>query len=371
MTDQPDPKSPDAAGRPASPQLDSAEPRALLTPYRLNEVLRLSNRVVMAPMTRCLADDDLVPTEAMAAYYARRADAGLIVSEGAVIRPDGQGYPNTPGIFTDEQVQGWRRVTDQVHAAGGKIFLQLWHVGRVSHPIYLDGQLPVAPSAVALTGRIHRTKDLEYGTPRALDADEIPDVVDAYATGAANALAAGFDGVEIHGANGYLIDQFLHRHTNRRDDAYGRSTEDLARFALEVVDAVVARVGRERAGLRLSPGAYHHTDAHRDDPAVFRYLLGELGPRGLAYVHTGIFDDSTTFDYLDGTATAFLRRHYNGTVIGCGCYTPESGARAIAAGAFDLLALGRPFIANPDLITRIRDNAPLTPYADAMLKTLD
>ena len=342
----------------------------LLKPLTLSEELTLKNRVLMAPMTRCVCDDDLVPTEAMAAYYGRRAGAGLIISEGAIIRLDGLGYPNAPGIFNQAQVDGWRPVTKRVHNGDGKIFLQLWHVGRVSHPAYLGGELPIAPSAIPLRGKVKRT-DLQYGTPRAFELDEIPPLVEAYAEGSSNALAAGFDGVELHGANGYLIDQFLHHHSNRRTDAYGGSPERMARFALEVVDAVVARIGSGRVGIRLSPGAYHYMDPDPNDPAVFRYLLVQLETRKLAYVHVGIFDDAMTFDELDGPAGAFLRRHYTGTLVGCGSYTPQRAARAITQGAFDLIALGRPFIANADLIEKIERNEPLVPYDESMLVELD
>lgn len=342
----------------------------LFEPYRLNDTLTLKNRIVMAPLTRSKADDDLVPTEEIAAYYARRADAGLIITEATIVRADGQGYPNTPGIFNAAQIEGWRRVTDGVHAKGGKMFLQAWHVGRVSHPVYLDGALPIAPSAVPLSGRVPRHDDLQYGTPRALDTEEIPSLVEAFAKGAANALEAGFDGVEIHGANGYLIDQFLHHHTNLRDDAYGGTIEKMTRFALDVVDAVVREIGSARTGIRLSPGAYVHMEPDPRDAAVFRHLLAQLSQRGLAYVHTGIFDDGMTFDYLGGSATAFLRQHYQGTVIACGSYSAESAAKAIREEAFDLVAIGRPFIANPDYISKIQEDRELTSYDESMLASL-
>jgi N-ethylmaleimide reductase len=343
----------------------------LLEPFALNDTIELANRIVMAPMTRCMADNELVPTSDMAAYYARRADAGLIITEATIVRPDGQGYPNTPGIYTDAQEEGWRPVTDLVHTRGGKIFLQLWHVGRVSHPFYLDGMQPVSASAVALEGPVKRAPGLEYGTPRALELAEIPTYVAAYAEGAARALRAGFDGVEIHGANGYLIDQFLHGTSNLRTDKYGGSIENRARFVLEVVDAVVDAVGADRTGIRLSPGAYHHMTAAPDDPKVFQHLLGELDRRQIAYVHTGIFDDSMQFNYLGGSATSFLRRHYPGTVIGCGSYTPASGSASIANGEFDLLAIGRPFIANADLVSRIREGEQLQTYDERMLAKLE
>jgi len=286
----------------------------LLLPYELSSALTLANRIAMAPMTRSMAGPGLIPTPAMAEYYARRATAGLLITEGAIVRADGQGYPDVPGIFTDAQVEGWREVTRRS---------------------YLGGELPIAPSAVALEGRVPRSGGLEYGTPREASTDEIQDVVDAYAGGAANALAAGFDGVEIHGANGYLIDQFLHHHTNRRDDGYGGSPAAMSRFALEVVDAVAARADAGRVGIRLSPGAYFNMESHPDDAKVFRHLLEELEKRSLAG------------------------------------FTPESAAAAVADDAVDLVAFGRGFIANPDLVARIRAGQALEPYDQEMLARLE
>ncbi len=343
----------------------------LFTPLDLADGLTLPNRIVMAPMTRCMAGDGLVPTEAMAAYYARRGAAGLIITEGTIVRPDGQGYPDTPGLFSEAQVAGWRRVVEAVHSAGGRLFCQLWHVGRVSHPTYLDGALPIAPSAVPLEGRVPRT-DLTYTTPRALALAEIPEVVAAYGTAATNAKAAGFDGVEIHGANGYLIDQFLHHHTNRRDDAYGGTPEHMARFCLEVVDAVAAAMGPGRTGIRLSPAAYHFMEQDPRDVAVFDHLLAELGGRDLAYVHAGIAGHHWTYDYLkEGTVAAYLRAHYPGRLVACGGFTPESAAAALAAGEADLAAIGRPFIANPDLVARVREGEELVAYHERMLLKLE
>ena len=335
-----------------SPELQAPEgtgaARTLLAPYELTPQETLRNRILMAPMTRSMAGPGFVPTEAMAQYYARRADSGLIISEATVISRGGHGYPDTPGLYTDQQVAGWRRVTDAVHEKGGRIYAQIWHVGRVSHPHYLNGTLPVAPSPVPLTGRVPRS-ELEYGTPRAMERFEIEALVEVYAAAAKRAMQAGFDGVEIHGANGYLIDQFLHHHTNRRSDDYGGSPEKMIRFALEVVDSVAAEIGAEKTGLRLSPGGYTNgIEGDPQDSEVFRLLLNELSGRNLAYLHVGIFDDSTQFDYLDGRATDFLRRHYKGTLVGNGSYTPETAARAIDEGRFDLVAIGRPFIANPD-----------------------
>jgi 2,4-dienoyl-CoA reductase-like NADH-dependent reductase (Old Yellow Enzyme family) len=319
-----------------------------------------------------MATDDLVPTTKSADYYARRAEAGLIISEATIVRADGQGYPNTPGIFTPAQIDGWREITHAVHSQGGKIFLQLWHVGRVSHPVYLGGKQPIAPSAVPLSGRLRRsaTENLEYGMPRALEAKEIPLIVQAFANGATNAIEAGFDGVEIHGANGYLIDQFLHYQTNQRTDEYGGNPEKNARFALEVIDAVVTRVGHERVGIRLSPGAHVHLEGQVADVPTFKYLLQQIQQRNLVYVHTGIFDDSVVFDYLGSTATEFLRQNYAGTVIGCGTYSPEKAVQHIEAKQFDLIAFGRPFIANHDMVAKLRQGETLKAYAESMLEDL-
>lgn len=340
--------------------------------FRLSHDFTLNNRILMAPMTRCMAGPGLVVVPASAPYYARRAEAGLIITEATIIRPDGQGYPDTPGICSEAQIEGWRAVTQAVHDAGGRIFLQLWHVGRVSHPIYLDGELPIAPSAVKPEGKVSRQENLEFVTPRALALDEIPKIAADYGQAAANAVRAGFDGVEIHGANGYLIDQFLHHRTNRRDDAYGGSPASNSRFALEVMDAVIAQAGAGRTGIRLSPGAYHYMKGHPDDAAVFQYLLKEIERRRLAYVHLGIFDDGMTFEELGGQqASTFLRAHYDGTLVGCGSYSPEAAATAIRAGRFDLIAMGRPFIANPDLVARVHGGFSLRPYDGKMLKTLD
>ncbi|MBP0604031.1 alkene reductase [Aeromonas sanarellii] len=341
----------------------------LFQPYRLNDTLTLANRFMMAPLTRCMAGPGLVPTEQMAAYYGRRADIGLIISEATIIRPDGQGYPNTPGLYSAEQVEGWKKVTAAVHARGGKIFAQLWHVGRLSHPFFHHAEV-LAPSAVAHEGTVPRMRELVYQVPRALTESEIAQLVEDYAQAAANAIEAGFDGVEIHGANGYLIDQFLHHASNLRTDNYGGSPENMSRFALEVVDAINARIGGDRTGLRLSPGAYVHLEGDARDRAVFDHLLAELNQRTLAYVHLGIFDDSLTFDYLDGRASDYLRAHYDGHLVGVGNYSAETAAEAIEADRFDLVAIGRPLIANPDYLAKVKQGEALTPYADTMLAEL-
>ncbi|QYJ79772.1 alkene reductase [Shewanella acanthi] len=342
----------------------------LFDTYKLNDTITLKNRILMAPLTRCMADADLVPTDDMVAYYARRADAGLIISEATIIRPDGQGYPNTPGIFTQAQIAGWRKVTDAVHANGGKIFVQLWHTGRVAHPHFFGGGDVLAPSAEKIEGSVPRMRELTYVVPKPATFEDIQGLINDYAKAAENAIEAGFDGVEIHGANGYLIDEFLHHDSNRRTDEYGGSPANMSRFALEVVDAVVERIGRDRTGIRLSPGAYFNMAADSRDRAVFDYLLPELEKRSLAFVHVGIFDDGMEFDYLGGRASSYMRAHYSKTLVGVGSYTAQSASEAIAADKFDLIAIGRPFIANPDYVAKVRSGAELVDYSDEMLATL-
>ncbi|ENM5881098.1 alkene reductase [Vibrio metoecus] len=342
----------------------------LFQPYALNDVITLNNRIAMAPLTRCMADDDLVPTDAMVAYYARRADAGLIISEATIIRPDGQGYPNTPGLFTQAQIAGWKKVTEAVHANGGKIFAQLWHTGRVAHPAFFAGEYVLAPSALGVEGSVPRRRELQYTVPKAASQAEIKQLVVDYAQAAENARLAGFDGVEIHGANGYLIDQFLHFDSNQRSDEYGETPANMARFALEVVDAVIARIGAERTALRVSPGAYFNIKADSRDREVFDYLLPELEKRNLAYLHEGMFDDSVTFDFLGGRVSTYLRQHYSKTLMGVGGFSAETGATAIENNEFDLLAIGRPFIANPDYIARVQKGEELKAYQDSMLTEL-
>ncbi len=342
----------------------------LFKPYKLNDTLTLNNHILMAPLTRCMADNELVPTDAMADYYARRADAGLIISEATIIRSDGQGYPNTPGIFTEAQIAGWKKVTEKVHQANGKMFLQLWHTGRVAHSFF-SGKQVVGACSIAAEGSVPRMRDLTYEKPKQLTEQEITKLVEDYAQAAANAIdKAGFDGVEIHGANGYLIDQFLHHDSNRREDLYGGSPENMARFALEIVDAIIARVGADRSGIRLSPGAYFNLAGDKRDRGVFDYLLAELEKRRLAYVHIGIFDDSMTFDYLDGHASDYVRKNYHGTLVGVGSYSAQSAVDAIQSNRFDLIAIGRPFIANPDYVGKIKSGETLKEYDETMLEEL-
>lgn len=344
----------------------------LLSPYALTKQLTLKNRIIMAPMTRAFATDASIPTEQMAAYYARRAAAGLIITEGTVISKDGHGYPNIPGLYNQAQTRAWQGVTDAVHQQQGLIFSQLWHVGRVSHPSFLEGQLPISASATTMKERIPRSEGLFYGTSRAATLDEIKQLIEAYAIAAEHAMQAGFDGVELHGANGYLIDQFLHHDTNHREDEYGMTPDNMSRFPLEVIHAIGERIGFEKLGLRLTPGTYmNEINMDARDKAVFEYLLQQCNQLSLAYVHTGNFDDSVTFAELDGlNMTTFLRKHYQGNLIACGGYGYQQSLAGLANGAFDLVAIGRSFIANPDLIEKFKQDVALTPYHADMLKTL-
>ncbi len=342
----------------------------LFEPFALNNSLELANRILMAPLTRCMADDDLVPTQAMADYYAKRADAGLIITEATIIRPDGQGYPNTPGLFSNEQIHGWKKVTQAVHKNGGKIFAQIWHTGRVAHPFFYGGGDVLAPSAVAVEDSVPRMRELVYQTPKPVTHEDIAQLINDYAQAATNAIEAGFDGVEIHGANGYLIDQFLHHDSNRRVDEYGSTPENMSKFPLAVVDAVIAKIGSERTGLRVSPGAYFNLEGDQRDRAVFDHLLPELEKRNLAFLHLGIFDDSMEFDYLDGKASRYLRKNYAKTLVGVGSYTADTGSQAISDNQFDLVAIGRPFIANPNYIEKVKSGEELVAYSEDMLATL-
>ena len=341
----------------------------LFDQVQLNDTLTLNNRLIMAPMTRCMADDNLVPTQDMADYYARRASSGLIITEATQIRADAQGYPNTPGIYTPEQIQGWRKVTDAVHAKGGKIFVQLWHTGRAAHPHFFGGEV-LSASDVRLEGTVPRMRELEYVTPKPATKADIEQLVADFAQAAANAIDAGFDGVELHGANGYMLDQFLHFDTNKRTDEFGETPQNMSRFPLAVVDAVAQRIGADRTALRITPGAYFNMQADPRDREVFEYLLIELEQRDLAYLHLGLFDDGMQFDFLGGSATDFVRARYTKPLIGVGGYSAETGSEAIDQNRFDLLAIGRPFIANPDFVQKVKAKQPLVEYSEEMLAAL-
>jgi N-ethylmaleimide reductase len=334
---------------------------SLFTPLRLGAV-EAPNRLVMAPLTRMRAGQDRIPTSLMAEYYLQRASAGLIVTEATAVSQQGTGCPNTPGIYTDQQVAGWQRVTEAVHHAGGRIFLQLWHMGRVSHPSFQPGGgLPVAPSAIApKSGQaITETGMRPYFTPRALETAELPGLVRQYSDGAQRAKIAGFDGVEIHNANGYLLDQFLRDGTNHRTDAYGGSVENRARLTLEVAEAVAKVWAADRVGIRFSPGGVFN-DMHDSNPlATFSYVLRELNRFHLAYAHLIV---STEDDIRHGAVPvplAALRQEFHGPVIVANGFNRETAMRAIADGAADAVAFGRLFLANPDLPERFRLNSPL------------
>ena len=332
----------------------------LFTPIDIGP-LSLPNRIAMAPLTRSRAAEGNVPTALNALYYAQRASAGLIISEATQVSPEGQGYISTPGIHSAEQIKGWQCVTGAVHVAGGRIVLQLWHVGRISHQSFQPGgKLPVAPSAIKPNGQAFTAKGFEpIPTPRALELAEIPGIVAQYAQGARNAMAAGFDGVEVHGANGYLIDQFLRDGSNKRTDAYGGSIENRARFLLEVVDAVTAAVGPERTGLRISPQNGQNDIADSDPQSLFNHVASAISGKGLSFLHVIEGDTGGTpvppFDYKE------IKRRFGGIVIANNGFDKTRANEAIEEGRADLVAFGKPFISNPDLVTRLYLNAPLAP----------
>ncbi|HEY9648061.1 MAG TPA: alkene reductase [Chroococcidiopsis sp.] len=339
--------------------------KTLLSPVKVGRY-DLPNRLVMAPLTRNRAGAGNVPGPMNAKYYEQRASAGLIISEATQISPQGVGYPATPGIHSAEQVEGWKLVTQAVHAAGGHIFLQLWHVGRISHPsLQPDGALPVAPSAIAPQGNAATYEgEQPFVTPRALELDEIPGIIADYRKAAENALAAGFDGVEIHSANGYLLDQFLQDGTNHRTDEYGGAIANRARLLLEVVEAVVGVWGGDRVGLRLSPTGTFNDMADSNPVALFDYVVNELNRFNLAYLH---LVEPRTSNPLPETDPNYLgskhfRPIFHGTLISAGGHDRDTGNAMIAAGDADLIAYGRLYISNPDLAERFAQNAALNPY---------
>ena len=327
----------------------------LFTPVTLGAIA-LRNRIVMAPMTRSRAGDGNAPHALNAEYYAQRASAGLIVTEASQVSPQGVGYPATPGIHSDAQVAGWRQVTKAVHARGGKIFLQLWHVGRISHPSFQpNGALPVAPSAIRPEGEV-RTLDghKPYVTPHALETEEIAAIVSDFRAAAANALAARFDGVEIHAANGYLIDQFLRDGSNARTDFYGGSIENRTRFLREVTDAVVEVWGADRVGVRLSPAGSFNSMSDSDPDTTFQYVAKALNDYGLAYLHVVEDKSGAPVDW------AALRASFNGPYMANGGFDRDRANTALADGAADLVSFGSPYLANPDLPERFIAGAELS-----------
>lgn len=332
----------------------------LLSPYKLGN-LELPNRLVMAPLTRNRAGKGNVPGSLNATYYAQRASAGLIIAEATQVSPQGQGYPSTPGIHSAEQVEGWKLVTDAVHQKGGRIFLQLWHVGRISHPdLQPDGALPVAPSAIAPKGEASTYEGPKpFVTPRALETSEIPEIIEQYRQGAKNALQSGFDGVEVHGANGYLLDQFLRDGTNQRTDEYGGSLENRARLLLEVTEAVTEVWGGDRVGVRLSPSGTFN-DMHDSDPlSTFSYAAQALNRFGLAYLHIIEVNESDLRHGGMEVPTSVLRDRFAGTLMVNGGYDWERSNAVLAKGEADLVSFGTLFLANPDLPQRFAVNAPL------------
>jgi 2,4-dienoyl-CoA reductase-like NADH-dependent reductase (Old Yellow Enzyme family) len=349
----------------------TASPDALFEPCTLGGGMRLRNRIVLAPCTRNRALPDLSPTPGAGAYYAERAEAGLLITEAVMVCREAQGYLDTPGVFLDSHVGAWAAVADAVHRAGGLIFMQLWHTGRMAHS-HWTGVPPVAPSAVLdpILRRQAGGLTLYNEMPRAMSDQDIRQTIADYRAAAVRAGQAGFDGVEIHAANGYLAEQFLRRHTNRRTDAWGGSAANRSRFTLEVVAACCDALGAARVGLRLSPAAYFSEMKWSEgDNETYLYLLEQLRAATLAYLHCGIVEDDPV-EYLGGTTGEFLRRHWNGVLVGNGGYTPDAANARVAAGAFDLMAFGKLFIANPDLVHRVRTGQQLKPYARELLDLL-
>ncbi|MFZ4540988.1 MAG: alkene reductase [Rickettsiales bacterium] len=328
---------------------------SLFDPLQLGDIARLPNLILMAPLTRCRASEGRVPNALMAEYYAQRASAGLIFSEATSVSPMGVGYLNTPGIWSDAQVEGWKLVTEAVHKAGGKMILQLWHVGRISHPDYLGGALPLAPSAIAAKGNVSLMRPAQaYPVPRALALSEIPGIIEEYRQGAENAKKAGFDGVEIHGANGYLLDQFLQDGSNMRTDVYGGSIENRARLMLEVTDAVISVWGASKVGMHLSPRGDAQSMGDSNPLATFSYVAKELGKRGIAFIcareHLG-----------EGRIGPELKKAFGGLYFANEQFTHETAQQVLDAGEADAVVFGRLFIANPDLPQRFASGAVLNP----------
>jgi N-ethylmaleimide reductase len=331
----------------------------LFDSYKLGAIT-LSNRTVMAPLTRNRAIDGLVPNPLAVDYYGQRASAGLLITEASQVSQQGQGYQDTPGIYSKEQVAGWRKVTDRVHERGGHIYLQLWHVGRISHTtLQPDNGAPVAPSAVRANGKTFVGGTFaDVSEPRALALEEIPGIIDSFRRGAANAIAAGFDGVEIHGANGYLLDQFAKDGANKRTDAYGGSIENRARLMLEVAQAVSAEVGAARTGIRLSPVTPANDVSDSNPQPLFDHIVDRLDALKLVYIHviegaTGGPRDIAPFDYVS------LRKRFSGTYIANNGYDLALAEKVLAANEADLIAFGKLFISNPDLVERLKRGADL------------
>lgn len=344
----------------------------LLKPVTLG-ALNLRNSLVMAPLTRArgTGTDNRTPNDLMKEYYVQRASAGLILTEATAVTPMGVGYAKTPGIWSDEQVEGWKKITEGVHAKGGLIVMQLWHVGRLSHPIFLDGKNPVSASAIKASGFVSLVRpQVEYPVPRALETSEISEVVEAYRKGAQNAKRAGFDGVEIHAANGYLPDQFLQDSTNKRTDQYGGSIENRGRFLLEVTDAAISVFGASRVGVHLAPRGDSHDMKDSNPKALFGYVAEELGKRKIAFIFTR--------EYLaDDSLTSEIKKRFKGPVIGNEKLTLSAAEELLLSGRVDAVSFGKLYIANPDLAERVEAGAalnepiPQTFYSDGSLGYTD
>jgi len=336
----------------------------LFDPLRIGD-LDLPNRVVMAPLTRLRAGETHIPNALMANYYAQRASAGLIISEATPVTPQGIGYQGVPGVWSAEQVEGWKGVTRAVKAAGGRIFMQLWHVGRISDPSFHNGAPPVAPSAVAAKGHVSLLRpERPYPVPRALELDEIPGVIEAYRQGAEFAQAAGFDGVELHGANGYLLDQFLQDSTNLRTDEYGGPIENRARLLLEATDAAISVWGRDRVGVHLAPRRDAHDMGDSNPAATFGYVAKALDQRGIAFIFAR---EHQAADSLGPD----LRKAFGGVYIANEGFTGESAQAALDAGIADAVAFGKAFISTPDLPERLRTGTPLNDLNPATIYSPD
>jgi len=331
----------------------------LLTPIQIGPY-HLANRTFMAPLTRCRAAEGNVPTDLMAAYYAQRASAGLIISEATQVSTLGIGYPSTPGIHTQEQINGWKKVTKAVHDKGGHIFLQLWHVGRISHPSFHNGNLPVAPSAIAAAGEHYTPEGMKpFEVPRELITSEVNEIIEQYVQAARNAMEAGFDGVEVHGANGYLIDQFLRDGTNKRDDIYGGNLENRCRFLCEILNGVIIAIGSDKVGVRLSPSGTFNDMSDSNPSKHFSYLCQKLNNFNLAYVH---IIDALEGDIRHGANVvelSVLREAYEGVLITNGGYTQERADETISSAKADAVTFGELFIANPDLPERFSKKSAL------------
>lgn len=337
-------------------------PIDVLSPYTLGP-LSLRNRMVMAPLTRSRAQDDNVPSGMAVTYYSQRASAGLIITEATQVSAGGQGYVSTPGLHSDAQINAWKAITDAVHQKGGLIFVQLWHVGRISHPVFRNGELPVAPSAIAPRGVQTYTEQgfQDIPTPRALDITEIPGIVAEFRQAAINAKAAGFDGIEIHGANGYLLDQFLESGTNGRTDAYGGSVENRARLLFEVISAVTEVWNSNRVGVRLSPGGTFNDMCDSNPQQTFGYVVKRLATLNLAYLHLVEPSPQQGEHPTPDLSASYFRPLYPGTLIVAGGYTKDKADTVLGQGLADLVAFGQLFIANPDLVERFQRNGPFNP----------